>query len=117
MEQYLLEAFSLLIGAMLSILTFYFRQWTGIQISEKHKRVLHDAMMTGATAAVVHGPQEGYQTLKRNAIRYVRESAPDAIKNLVPGDTVLDKLAERYVREAIEKYLPKESIVPESTIG
>ena len=117
MEDQLLELLSLLIGAALSVLAFYFRQWTGVQVSEKHKRILHDAMMTGATAAVKHGPTEGLQTMKRLAIQHVRQSAPEAVKYLVPGDTVLDSIAERYVQEAIDKYLPHEGYVNEATIG
>ena len=50
---------------------------------------------------MIEGPEAGIEVIKHRAVRYAQESVPDAIRALVPGDGVLDRLAERYVREAM----------------
>lgn len=99
-----------IIGAVLTFIlnraTGAFQAATGIRIEEKHMRALHSAIMTGVEAAMVEGPEAGVEVIKHRAVRYAQQSVPDAIRALVPGDSVLDRLAERYVREAIGKYLP-----------
>ncbi len=94
-----------LIGAILSaligVLCVILRRYTGIKIEEKHKRDLHDALMSGAMAAVAGGPAAGAEELKVLAVRHAQRSVPGAIKALIPGDTVLDTIAARYVSEAL----------------
>ncbi|PIL12445.1 hypothetical protein P775_28495 [Puniceibacterium antarcticum] len=85
-----------------------FQAATGIRIEEKHAAALHSAMLSGAKAALRHGLEVGLGVLKDLALAHVQRSVPDAICALVPGDGVLDNLAERYVREALETYLPQE---------
>ncbi len=58
-------------------------------------------MISGANAALRHGPDQGVDVLKDLALSYAHRSVPDAIRALVPGDGVLDSLAERYVLEAL----------------
>lgn len=99
-----------IIGAVLTFIANRaagaFQAATGIRIEEKHMRALHSAIMTGVEAAMIDGPEAGIEVIKHRAVRYAQQSVPDAIRALVPGDGVLDRLAERYVREAMAKYLP-----------
>ncbi|MGR3480706.1 hypothetical protein [Salipiger marinus] len=76
---------------------------TGIEIEKRHREALHSAIMTGIAAALAKGPAAGVDVLKAQAISYAQHSVPDAIRALVPGDGVLDALAERYVMEALER--------------
>ena len=49
------------------------------------------------------GPEAGLDVIKAQAVMHAKESVPDAIRILVPGDGVLDRLAVRYYREAMER--------------
>ncbi|OAN71539.1 hypothetical protein A8B82_04455 [Sulfitobacter sp. EhC04] len=88
---------------ILNRLSGTFQAATGIRIQEKHMNALHSAILTGVEAALVDGPEAGLEVIKARAIRHVNQSVPDAIKALVPGDGVLDRLAERYYREALAR--------------
>lgn len=103
LEPAVLELTSAIIAAAIAVAAFYLRRWTGIQVEAKHREALHEALMSGAMAAVRHGPKEGFATLEAQAISHARASVPDAVRYLVPGETVLDTIAERYVREAMER--------------
>ena len=96
---------AVLLGLVLTIIIgFAARQitmWTGIEIEKRHREALHEALMSGAMSAIKHGPGTGLETLKAHAIAHARESVPQAVKALVPGDGVLDRIAERYVNEAL----------------
>ncbi len=76
---------------------------TGIRIEEKHQRALHEAIMTGVESAMVYGPEAGLGTFKAHVVAHLKTSVPDALKALTPGDGVLDRLIERYSREALAK--------------
>lgn len=97
------ELLGVVISALLTGIGFVLNRYTGIKIEEKQKRDLHDALMSGAMAAVQYGPSEALDTLKLHAIRHAQHSVPAAIKALVPGDTVLDTIAARYVSEALAR--------------
>jgi hypothetical protein len=97
----LLTFFGVLLTFILNRATGAFQAATGIRIEEKHMRALHSAIMTGVEAAMIDGPEAGIEVIKHRAVRYAQQSVPDAIRALVPGDGVLDRLAERYVREAM----------------
>ena len=103
----LLTFFGVLLTFILNRATGAFQAATGIRIEEKHMNALHSAIMTGIEAAMVEGPKAGVEVVKARAVRYAQQSVPGAITALVPGDGVLDKLAERYVREAMGRYLPQ----------
>jgi len=75
----------------------------GIDIEASHREALHSAIMTGVKAAVARGPVAGIDAVKAEALAYARASVPDAIRALVPGETVLDAIAERYVLERLEE--------------
>lgn len=97
------ELIGTIIIGLLGVLSFILQRYTGIKIEEKHKRDLHDALMSGVMAAVVHCPSAGLDVLKLQGIRHAQHSVPGALKALIPGDTVLDTIAARYVTEAMAK--------------
>ena len=76
---------------------------TGIRIEQAHQESLHRAIKTAVESAIFHGPEVALGTLKAHVVQHLRESVPDALKALVPGDGVLDRLIERYAREAMSK--------------
>ena len=76
---------------------------TGIQIEAKHREALHQAIMTSVESSLKHGPDVGFDYLKANTLDYLKRSVPDALTALTPGDGVLDRLIERYAREALAK--------------
>lgn len=76
---------------------------TGIQIEKSHRDALHQAIKSAVESAMLHGPDVALGTLKAHVVQHLRESVPDAMKALVPGDGVLDRLVERYAREALNR--------------
>ncbi|WP_417741517.1 hypothetical protein [Salipiger sp.] len=76
---------------------------TGIAIESAAREALHSAIKSGIEAALAGGPSAGFEEIKAHAIYHAQQSVPDAIAQLVPGDGVLDRLALRYYREAMEK--------------
>lgn len=76
---------------------------TGIQIEARHREALHQAIMTSVESGMKYGPDVGFDTLRSHVVNYLHESVPDALIALTPGDGVLDRLIERYAREAISK--------------
>jgi len=80
-----------------------FQAATGVRIEEKHMRALHSAILTGVQSGMTDGVGAGADTVKASAIAYAKRSVPDAIRALVPGDTVLDRIAERYVMEQMRR--------------
>lgn len=95
------------IGALLAFLlnraVGAFAAYTGIQIEAKHRDALHQAIMTAVESGLKHGPDVGIDYLKANTLDYLQRSVPDALTALTPGDGVLDRLIERYAKEAIAK--------------
>ena len=77
--------------------------FTGIRIEAAAREALHSAIKSGVEAAVLEGPGAGFEVIKAHAIYHARQSVPDAIARLVPGDGVLDRIALRYYREAMER--------------
>lgn len=104
------EVQSLIMAVIGLILTFIvnraaaaFTLATGIQIETQHRAALHEAIKSGVESAIFHGPDVALGTLKAHVVQHLRESVPDALKALAPGDGVLDRLVERYAREALNK--------------
>ncbi|MGB0439066.1 MAG: hypothetical protein ACPGFC_03040 [Paracoccaceae bacterium] len=89
-----------LLGAILtftiSTAALKFRQWTGINIEEKHRRALHEALMSGAAAAREGGISNGLDEIAQQAIAHAKRSVPDAIASLRPSEDVLQTIAARY---------------------
>lgn len=104
------ELAKLLLGAIGIVLTILinrvagaFEAATGIRIDAAHREALHSAVQSGIEAALEEGPEAGLDEIKAHAIAYAHRSVPDAIKHLVPGDGILDDLALRYYREALQR--------------
>ncbi|MCA0920213.1 hypothetical protein [Pseudooceanicola nanhaiensis] len=99
----LLALFGALLTWVINGAAAYIKVKAGVEIDAVHRDALHSALMTGAKAALGKGTGGGLDALKAEAIAYARESVPEAIAWLVPGDGVLDRLAERFVLEAMER--------------
>lgn len=80
-----------------------FEAFTGIRIEAAAREALHSAIKSGVEAALLEGPDAGFEMIKAHAIYHAQQSVPDAIARLVPGDGVLDRLALRYYREAMDR--------------
>ena len=100
----------LILGVIGLVLAFIIRRavaaftlWTGIKIEQAHQDSLHRAIKSAVESALSHGPKVAAETLKAHVVQHLRESVPDALKALVPGDGVLDRLIERYAREALNR--------------
>lgn len=96
-----------LIGAVLTFIinraAGAFEAATGMAIERDARDALHSALKSGVEAALRDGPEAGLEVIKAQAVMHAKESVPDAIRILVPGDGVLDRLAVRYYREAMER--------------
>lgn len=80
-----------------------FTRWTGIRIEQAHQDSLHRAIKSAVESAIYHGPTVAVETLKVHVVQHLRESVPDALKALTPGDGVLDRLIDRYVGETLNR--------------
>ena len=101
-EPHIFELVGLFLTIVIGFVSRQFYAWTGIEIERRHREALHSALMSGARVAVREGPDAAAAMLQAKAVAYARASVPDAIRALVPGDGVLDALAERYVLEALD---------------
>lgn len=99
----IVTAIGLVLTVIINRAAAAFELATGIEVEAKHREALHRAAQTGVESAILHGPRVALETLKAHAIQHMRESVPDALKALTPGDGVLDRLVERYAREALNK--------------
>lgn len=104
------ELVNALVGLILLIVTMgvnrglgFLEAFTGIRIEAAAREALHSAIKSGVEAALLEGPDAGFEVIKAHAIYYAQQSVPDAIARLVPGDGVLDRLALRYYREAMDR--------------
>lgn len=93
------EAIMSLITLALGYGTLLIRRWTGIQIEEKHMRALHSALRSGVLIGVERGLDK--DALVQVAKDYARQSVPDAIRYLVPGEGVLESLILAKVQEVM----------------
>lgn len=103
LQSLILAVIGLVVTLILNRAADAFRRLTGIQIEARHREALHEAIKSGVASAIFHGPDVALGTLKTHVVQHVRESVPDALKALTPGDGTLDRLVERYAREALNK--------------
>jgi len=80
-----------------------FQNKTGIEIDEKHLRAFHAAIKTGVESALRHGVDASVSTVRAHVVQHLKESVPEALTRLTPGDGVVNRLIERYTLEAINK--------------
>lgn len=94
---HLLEAFMALVTLATGYAVHLFRRWTGIQIEERHRQALHSAIRTAVVALTERGLTG--EDLVKGVKDYLRQSVPDALAWLVPGDSVLSTLIRSKIRE------------------
>lgn len=99
LEPYILELLGVILTAIIAIVAAKIQAYTGLKIEAQHRVALHEALMSGVASALEHGPGEGLETLKAHAIAHARESVPDAIKALGGDNSVMGRIAERYLRQ------------------
>jgi hypothetical protein len=72
-------------------------------IEAKHRDALHEAIISAVESGIKLGPKEGMETLQAHVMLHLRQSVPDAMKALAPSNSVINRLIERYAREALVK--------------
>jgi len=103
LQEALLGLFGIILTIIINRAAGAFTAATGIAVEREAREALHSAIKSGIEAALAGGPDEGIEQIKAHAIFHAQQSVPDAIEQLVPGDGVLDRLALRYYREAMER--------------
>lgn len=93
------EALMSLVTLAIGYATILIKRATGVQIEEKHRAALHSAIRTGVLIAMEKGLDKG--ALVQVAKDYARQSVPDAIRYLVPGEGVLESLIVAKAQEII----------------
>lgn len=101
-QPYIIEIFSGLAALIISVVSAKINKYVGLKIEQQHRDALHQAIMTAVEGAVAYKHENSLTVpihdIAKNKVRmYVRQSVPDAVKALVPGDSVLDDLAVKYV--------------------
>jgi hypothetical protein len=99
----ILTIFGILLTWIMNRAVGAFQAATGIRIEEKHQRALHQGILTAVESALQGNAGQSGQMLRAHVMNHLRESVPDALTALTPGDGVLDRLIERYSREAMAK--------------
>jgi type IV secretory pathway VirB2 component (pilin) len=101
-----------LIAAVVALAAAGARRWFGIDLEERHRRALHQALTTGAEAAWAKvaglmsrgmSDAEARQTLVAETIAHARIGAPDAIAafGLTEGDPRLINLALSKLKQTL----------------
>lgn len=75
--------------------------FTGIKADEKHLIAFHEAVVTGVESAMHNGLDDSLSTMRAHVVQHLKESVPEALAALAPGDGVIDRLIERYSMELI----------------
>lgn len=94
---HLIEAFMALVTLATGYVVVLFKRWTGIQIEERRRQALHSAIRTGVLALMDRGLY-GEQLIE-GVKDYIRQSVPDTLAALVPGESVLATLIKSKIRE------------------
>ncbi|ULB10777.1 hypothetical protein ORIO_12775 [Cereibacter azotoformans] len=96
----LLDLAGVALTALIGFATLRFQRWTGIQIEARHREALHSAIMTAARLAVARklAPDAAADFVSS----YVRDSVPDALKQLAPPADTLEALVRSRLAQAAE---------------
>ncbi|EKX56139.1 hypothetical protein D516_3276 [Rhodobacter sp. AKP1] len=96
----LLDLAGVALTALIGFATVRFQRWTGIQIEARHREALHSAIMTAARLAVARKLDPD---AARNFVSsYVRNSVPDALRQLAPLADTFDALIRSRLAQAAE---------------
>ncbi|WP_101342259.1 hypothetical protein [Cereibacter azotoformans] len=96
----LLDLAGVVLTALIGFATVRFQRWIGIQIEARHREALHSAIMTAARLAMARNMAP--DAAAAFVSRYVRNSVPDALKQLAPPAVTLDALIQSGLAEAAE---------------
>lgn len=94
---HLVEALGVVITALLYCALRALRQWTGVQISQKHADRLSAAIQRGAMLALER--QLTGERARALVIEYLRETVPDALRAVAPTDAALALRADATLAE------------------
>lgn len=91
LSPYLIELMAGLLTIFIAQVSLAVRRRTGLEIEAAMRQALHQALETGATAALKDGKfgEDGVQA----TIAHARSSVPDALRHLAPPPEVLVNLA------------------------
>ncbi|EGJ20503.1 hypothetical protein RSWS8N_00455 [Cereibacter sphaeroides WS8N] len=94
----LLDLVGVALTALIGFATVRIQRWTGIQIEARHREALHSAIITAARLAVARklAPDEATEFVSS----YVRNSVPDALKQLAPPADTLNALVRSRLAQA-----------------
>lgn len=108
LQPVLIEGLSVLVLAVMGWAANTLRVRYGLDIEERHRAVLHSALMNGVRAAISGGGYTaGRDAIIDTAIRYVRaQGAPVAAKRLGVSDDTLRTLALAKIEAVAQEALP-----------
>lgn len=96
---HLIEAFMALVTLATGYVVVLVKRYTGIQIEERHRQALHSAIHTGVLALADKG-LSGEQLIE-GVKDYIRQSVPDALAYLIPGEGVLATLIRAKIKQLL----------------
>ncbi len=91
-QPYALEVVGLALTAVIGFAANKARQKWGLDIEEKHRLALHQALMTAARLALAK--QLTVATAVEMMLGYAKQSVPDALRKLNPPQAVIESLAK-----------------------
>ena len=94
---YLGDLLSLIIPALLYYAARTLRQWTGVQISQRHADRLSAAIQRGALLALER--QLTGDRARALVIEYLRETVPEALRAVAPSEAALSLRADATIAE------------------
>lgn len=97
----LIEIVMGIVGLATGYATLLIRRKFGIEIEERHRQRLHEAIRNGLVAMADRGLQG--EDMVDAVTDYLRQGVPDALKALKPTDSVLSTLIRAKARDLFEK--------------
>ncbi|MBL8560909.1 MAG: hypothetical protein JNN06_01395 [Gemmobacter sp.] len=91
------ELLGLIITALIARAVVALRQWTGVQISQRHADRLSAAIWRGALLALER--QLTAERARALVLEYLRETVPDALQAVAPSETALSLRADATIAE------------------
>lgn len=91
------ELLGLIIAALVARAVVALRQWTGVQISQRHADRLSAAIQRGAVLALER--QLTGERARALVLEYLRETVPDALRAVAPSEAALSLRADATLAE------------------
>lgn len=83
LQPHLIEVISVIAAALVAWLSTRVTKWTGLQIEQKYRDALHQALVSGAMMALARGQTR--EQAAEVAVDHALLSVPDAVKALTKG--------------------------------